>query len=185
MYLPHGNGDALGFEHKAYLLSISNYNIDYFEYLTRGSSFFPLLCSFVYLIFGRQPFVLGLFIVVLGVWCVKLVHKASLLLFNDVIVAKKAAWIAALFPQFCLNSALIFREIPINFFLLLSIIAFIKYWKYSNKTSLFFFIIYGLFAIILHSGMFFIFFGLIIFLKRSPIEELKFPLLKNMYFLLS
>ena len=163
MYLPHGNGDALVFEHKAYLLSISNYNIDYLEYLTRGSYFFTLLCSFVYTIFGRQPFVLGLCIVVLGVWCVKLVHKASLLLFKDVIVAKKAAWIAALFPQFCLNSALIFREIPINFFLLLTIIAFIKYWKYSNKTSLIFFIIYGLFATILHSGMFFIFFGLIIF----------------------
>lgn len=161
--LPHGDGDALNFERKAYLLSISNYDVDFIEYLRRGSYFFTLFCSFIYAIFGRQPLVLGLFIVLLGVWCVKLVHKASLLLFKDPIIAKKAAWIAALFPQFCLNSALIFREIPVNFFLLLSIISFIKYWKYSKNSSLLPFIFFSSMATLLHSGMLFIFVGFIIF----------------------
>ena len=162
-YLPQGDGDALVTERKAYLLSISDYNIDYSEYLTKGSSFFALICSFIYVIFGRQPLVLGLLMVASGVLCVKLIHKASLLLFKDVVVAKNAAWIAALFPQFCLHSALVLREIPINLFLLLSIISFIKYWKYSKASSLLPFIFFGLLATMLHSGMFFIFFGLIIF----------------------
>lgn len=163
LYLPHGDGDALGFERKAYLLSISDYNIDFSEYLTKGSSFFALICSFIYVIFGRQPLVLGLLMVTSGVLCVKLIHKASLLLFKDVIVAKKAAWIAALFPQFCLHSALLLREIPVNLFLLLSIVSFIKYWKYSQASSLLPFVFFGVMATLFHSGMLFIFIGLIAF----------------------
>ena len=106
-YLPQGDGDALVTERKAYLLSISDFNIDYFEHLTRGSCFFHTslficLCHF----WSSAPCFGAMHGYVLGVWCVKLVHKASLLLFKDVVVAKKAAWIAALFPQFCLHSAL-------------------------------------------------------------------------------
>ena len=93
VYLPHGDGDALGFERKAYLLSTSGYDIDFVQYIASGSRFFALISSFLYVVVGRQPLVLGFIMVLLGVWCVKLVHKASLLLFKDVIVAKKAAWI--------------------------------------------------------------------------------------------
>jgi len=161
--LPHGDGDALSFERKAYLLSISGYDVDFIEYFLSGSRFFTLISSFIYLFVGREPFVLAFIMVLLGVWSVKLVHKASLLLFRDVSVAKKAAWIAALFPQFCLHSALLLREIPINIFLLLSIISFIKYWKYSKNSSLLPFIFFSSLATLFHSGMFFIFVGFIIF----------------------
>ena len=183
-YLPQGDGDALVTERKAYLLSISDFNIDYFEHLTKGSAFFTLICSFIYAIFGRQPLVLGLLMVTTGVWCVKLIHKASLLLFKDVVVAKKVAWIAALFPQFCLHSALLLREIPVNLFLLLSIISFIKYWKYSKASSLLPFIFFGVLATMLHSGMFFIFFGLIIFnfFKNKTDKMIKVSFAKK-YFL--
>ena len=162
-YLPNGDRDPISFESKAYLLSISGYDIDYVQYFASGSRFFILVCSFFYVFFGREPLVLGFVMVLLGVWCVKLVHKASLLLFKDVIVAKKAAWIAALFPQFCLHSALLLREIPVNLFLLFSIISFIKYWKYSKSSSLLPFIFFGLMATLFHSGMLFIFIGLIMF----------------------
>ena len=163
VYLPHGDGDALGFERKAYLLSTSGYDIDFVQYIASGSRFFALISSFLYVVIGRQPLVLGFIMVLLGVWCVKLVHKASLLLFKDVIVAKKAAWIAALFPQFCLHSALLLREIPVNLFLLLSIVSFIKYWKYSQASSLLPFVFFGVMATLFHSGMLFIFIGLIMF----------------------
>ena len=55
VYLPHGDGDALGFERKAYLLSTSGYDIDFVQYIASGSRFFALISSFLYVVVGR-PF---------------------------------------------------------------------------------------------------------------------------------
>ena len=54
VYLPHGDGDALGFERKAYLLSTSGYDIDFVQYIASGSRFFALISSFLYVVIGRQ-----------------------------------------------------------------------------------------------------------------------------------
>ncbi len=163
--LPHGEGDAIAFERNAYLISISDYNLEIKQYLSSGSDFFSLLLSLIYYFTGRQPLILGVFIVLLGTYLVHLVYKACLLLWNNYKFAKRAAWFTALFPLLMLESALILREIPIIVFSVLGIIAFIKFWKYNKKLQLFNFFLFIIFATLLHSGMIAIFVGYIIFLS--------------------
>ena len=159
--LPQGGGDAIGFENAAYSLSISNYDIDYLYYFTSGVRLFELLGSYIYVIVGRQPIILGLTIVLLGVYTVKLVYKATLLLWRNKKVARKAAWFTALFPTLMLHSALFLREVPVNVFLLLSIISFIKYWQYHKSSQIIGFIIYAFGAAIFHSGSLFLLIGFV------------------------
>ena len=163
--LPHGDGDAIAFERDAYLISISDYNLELKEYLSSGTEFFSLLLSFIYYFIGRQPLILGLFMVFLGTYLVQLVYKASLYLWNNFKFAKWAAWFTALFPLLMLESALVLREIPIMVLSVLGIIAFIKFWKYKQKRQIFNFILFIVLASLLHSGMIAIFIGYIIFLS--------------------
>jgi hypothetical protein len=144
------------------------------------------MLSFIYALIGRHPLVLELIMVFLGCYVVKLIYKASLLLWEDYSIARTAAWFGALFFNLILHSALILREIPVNVFLLLSIIAFIKYWKYSIKGQFIWFVIYGFLATMFHSGILFIFLGFLIFnfvfkkssdkIKKSFSQKIMMPL---------
>ncbi len=163
--LPQGGGDAKVFEAHAYYLSISDYDIDLLEYLTKGTKLYELLISFVYIVFGQQPLILGLFMVLLGVFVVYLTYKAALYLWEDKHIAEKAAWMTIFFPLLMVESALVLREVPIMFFLLLGIIAFIKFWKYKKRNKIIGFIFFVFLAALFHSGILFILVGFLFFIN--------------------
>lgn len=162
IYLPHSDGDALVIEHKAYLYS-NSINLDYSSIFSQGHNFMAYLASFVYDIFGREQIVLGFLMAFLGTLLIKYVHEASLLIWNDPKLAKKVAWITVFFPQFCLHSALLLREIPVNICLLLAVISFIKFLNGSNVLYLVKFILFTALSMLFHSAMLFVFIGIIIF----------------------
>jgi len=164
--LPQGGGDAIGFESRAYLISISDYSeINLVDILSSGVRLYNLLISFVYYIIGRHPIILGLTNVSLGTYLVYLVYRATLLLWNNRTNAIKAAWFTTFFPLLMVESALILRELPIMVASMLGIISFIKFWKYNQKTKIFGFIIFTFIAALFHSGVLFIFIGYILFIN--------------------
>lgn len=160
--LPQGDGDALVVEKRAFLYADS-INLDYGLIFSKGDHFLAYLGSFIYRFTGRVPILFGLLMVFLGTIVVKKIYIASLLLWNNQSLAIKVAWLAALFPQFCLHSALTLRETPINLLLTLVVISFIKYWKYSQNKHLFWFIFYIIFTTLFHTGILFTLIGFLIF----------------------
>ncbi|MDC0909158.1 hypothetical protein OAQ21_03455 [Flavobacteriales bacterium] len=171
--LPQGGRDAKAFEALAYSISTSNYDSGILYYISSGQNIFSLIGSFIYYVIGREPLILGLLNVFLGVYVVKLVFRSSFLLWRDYKIAAKAAWVAAIFPTLALHSALFLREVPINVFLLLSIISFIKYQQSYKKINLFWLIFYVIVASILHNGIIFIFLSFILVLIFQKNKNLK------------
>ena len=172
--LPQGGADAKNFEELAYSISVSNYDFGISYYLSTGQNLLALIGSFIYSVIGRQAFILGLLNVFLGVYLVKLVFRASFLLWRDSEIASKAAWFAAIFPTLVLHSSLFLREVPVNVFLLLAIISFIKYLQSYKKKNLFWFILYVIAASILHNGIIVILLSLIlvfIFIKNKKLKK--------------
>jgi hypothetical protein len=170
--LPQGGFDAKVFEEMAYLISTSNYDSGFLYYISKGQNLLALIGSFIYYVFGRHPMMLGMLNVLLGVYMVKLVYRASLLLWKNNDIAKKAAWFTAIFPMLIVHSSLFLREIPVNVFLLLAIISFIKYWEYSINKHLFWFVFYAIVAAIFHNGIIFVLFGFIIVIVLSKNKEI-------------
>ena len=174
--LPQGGRDAKVFEELAYSISMSKYDSGVLYYISSGQNLFALFGSFIYFVFGRQPLILGLLNVFLGVYLVKLVFRSSFLLWRDYKIAKKAAWIAAFFPTLALHSSLFLREIPINVFLLLAIISFIKYRQSYKTVNLFWLFFYVFIASMLHNGIIFIFFSFIVVIIFQKNKDLKIKL---------
>ena len=171
--LPQGGVDAKVFEELAYSISVSNYDSGILYYLSKGQYLLALIGSSIYYAIGRQPLILGLINVFLGVYLVKLVFRASFLLWRDSKIALKAAWFAALFPTLILHSSLFLREVPVNVFLLLAIISFIKYQQSYKEINLFWFVLYVIVASIFHNGIIFILLSLIlvfIFVKNKKLK---------------
>jgi len=160
--LPHGDGDALVIEYKAYIYAY-HFGIDYASVFSQGHNFLAYLFSFVYDIVGREEIVLNLIMVFLGTLLIKYIHDASYLIWKDKKMAIKIAWVAVFFPQFCLHSALLLREVPVNLCLLLCVISFIKYMRSLNLIFLIKFIFFTIFGMLFHSGIFSVFIGTAIF----------------------
>lgn len=163
--LPHSDGDALVIEAKSYTYSLSE-TLDYSRIFSQGHDFLAYIFSFVYSIFGREDFMLGVIMVLLGTILIKYIHDASFLIWKDKKLAIKIAWVAVFFPQFCLHSVLLLREVPINLCLILGIISLIKY---LQKSSFIYFIKFLLFTVIgmfLHSAIIFVFIAFLIFYIR-------------------
>jgi len=171
--LPQGGRDAKVFEMLAYLISTSNYDSGVLYYISSGQNLLALFGSFIYFVIGREPLILGLLNVFLGVYVVKLVFRSSFLLWRDYKIASKAAWFAAIFPTLVLHSSIFLREIPINVFLLLAIISFIKYQQSYKKINLFWLFFYVIVASILHNGIVFIFLSFILVLIFQKNKNLK------------
>ncbi|WP_456376719.1 hypothetical protein [Lutibacter sp.] len=170
--LPQGDGDAIIIEFYAFKFSNIT-NLDYGLVFSQGHFFLAYLGSLLYSVIGREPFIFGLLMVVLGTIVVDKVYTASFLLWNNKDVAIKVTWFTALFPQLCLHSALILRETPVNLFLILAIISFIKYWKYSQNKELIWFVFYIVIAALFHSGVLFAFLGILI-LSLTSSKQNKF-----------
>lgn len=163
--LPQGDADAVRFEKNAYYLSISNYQIDWFTHLTQGDKLYELLLSFVYLISGRNPFLLGLIMVFLGVYVVYLTYQATFYLWQNDSLAEIAAWITTFCPLLALESAILLREKPIMVFMMLGIISFIKFMKYKKNMQIIGFILYTFLALLFHSGIIAIYFGYLFYIS--------------------
>lgn len=150
--LPQGDGDALATERHAYLMSIGEgLNID--ALLKSGTGAFRLIGVGIYTLFGRSPFLYGLVNVILGTYVVVYIYKASLLLWENAKLSKRIAWAAAFFPQMLLHSALLLRETPVNFFLALAMLSFIKYWKFGKRKQLYYYVLYILLGTLFHTAV--------------------------------
>lgn len=160
--LPHSDGDALVIENKAFIYANSQ-NLDYKSIFSQGHNFLAYVFSLVYTVFGRVETLLGIFMVSLGTILIKYIHDASILIWGDAKLARKAAWFAVIFPQFCLHSALLLREIPINICLVLALMALVKYSRSSKGFHLMKASVFVILATLLHSGMFVVFVGIILF----------------------
>ena len=160
--LPHGDGDAYVIENKAYIYAF-DHGLDYASIFSQGHNFLAYLFSFVYILLGREELILNLIMVFFGTLLIKYIHDASYLIWKDKKLALKMAWLAVFFPQFCLHSALLLREIPVNLCLLLATISFIKYMRSTNVIFLIKFIFFAIFGMLFHSAMLFMFMGIMIF----------------------
>lgn len=163
--LPNGGNDALTFEENAYWMYQSEYReLILVKLFTSGARLLEFLGSLVYYIFGREPLVLSFIMVLLGTYLVVLTYKATYLLWQKHKVAKKAAIFIAVFPNLMLHSALFLREVPVNIFIMLAIISFIKFWKYKMKRKIIPFLIFTFIAILFHSGSLAILIGFLYFI---------------------
>ena len=152
MVLPQGDGDAMVIERKAF--EFAEYGIqDLSEQLRASNGAMIALGTLIYNIFGRSPFIFGLAIVLMGTFTVSYMYKASLLLWQNPKLSRRIAWFGALFPQMLLHSALLLREIPVNFFLCLAILSLIKFWKYRKRQKIFHFTLYILLGTLFHTGI--------------------------------
>jgi len=114
--------------------------------------------------------------VMVGTISVYLVYHLSLLIW-DSRSAKKAAWVAAIFPSLILYSSLTLRECYINFFLLISLIGIVKFFRKKELVS-FLQVIGGFYInMLLHGPMIF---GGLIFLFYMIYNNIK-DMLNSLY----
>lgn len=150
--MPQGGWDAMHTEEEAYKLAQSGIsNVASIFQSSVGAIRF--VGAVIYSIFGRQPFLFGLFMVVLGTLTVSNIHKAALLLWQDPIVARRIGWFAVFFPQMILHSVLLLREMPVNYFLSLALISLIKFWKYKQQRKILSFIFFVMMAALFHTAV--------------------------------
>jgi hypothetical protein len=150
--LPESGKDDRRFENLAWEWTITPpREMDAFA--KSGAGLFIKCGSVLYKVIGRQPFVWGFILVLMGTAAVNNIYKATLLLWGDKKQAIRAAWIAALYPEFAMLSALTLREVVIHFFLSLAIVALIRYWKYKKVNSLLTFLLYMGIATLFHTAM--------------------------------
>ena len=132
--LPDSQDDARTFELIARKFS-SNYGLmivlDFFNY---DSLLISRFISIFYTIFGESKMMAQSISVVLGTLSVHMVYYLSNELW-DHHSAKKAAWVAALFPNLVLYSSLTLREPYIVFFLLISLIGILRFMQKNSFNS--------------------------------------------------
>jgi len=170
--LPQGGGDDIVFERGAFDYSNSDLKVDFNILLNSGSELYKYLLSIIYSLFGRIPFLLGLSNVILGTLIVKINFKTSLLLWDDLNTSFKIAVILTYFPMLIIESALVLREIPIIYFLSLSLLSFVKFWKHNNLFHFILFIFYLFSATLLHSGVVFLLLGFFVFIMFNKSKSI-------------
>lgn len=161
--LPQSGLDTVRFERQAYEMTVYG-DWSFKDMIFSGADFHILTSGYlIYSVFGRIPFLWGLLMVLMGTATVYNIHRGCYLITNNYKTANKSAWIAAFFPNFAVLSATLLREVPIHFFLSLSLVYLISYIKYKKIVSIIMFIIFGIIASIYHSGVFAIFLGFLFY----------------------
>src|SRR5690606_268956 len=110
----------------------------------------------------RQPYALGLLMVLLGIGVIYLAYHAALELWQDTRMARMVAWGAALFPQLVLHSALFLREIPVSFCLAAATLCLIRYIKRSSLQYALWYAFWIAVGSLFHSGVIFALPGLLL-----------------------
>jgi len=146
--LPDGinGGDAYAFEYQAWFWGNEGLIKAFSHFFDLGLPWvYSNLGSLVYVIFGRSHLILSSISVLAGVYCVVLVWKLSLLVWDEHSVAKTSAWLVAIFPTLILYSSLTMREVFITLLFLYGMLQ-VTLWIKTNK------IIYAFIALIAFSA---------------------------------
>ena len=124
--LPDSQSDARTFERIAWLWARDGRFLDDF---TTGSYLYSWLSSGIYLIFGRDPFLLHLINSFFGTLAIYFVMRSARLLLPDTRLDRAVGWTLSFYPSAVLYSVLTMREAPmvlalsISIYLLLSWVA--------------------------------------------------------------
>ncbi len=160
--LPQSGADSVRFDRTAYDMSLSS-TISVLDVITSGAKFHVWLGSLLYSVFGRVPFIWGFIMVLFGTGTVYNIHRGAYLVSENYQLANRSAWIAALFPNFAVLSAIILREAPIYFFVSLALVYFIRYIKFNSFPSILKFFVFGIIGSAFHSAVFALFIGFIFY----------------------
>ena len=175
--LPDSDNDSIRFVEYAKIFS-SDYGLSIvFNIFDSDSFIYPKFLSFFFSVIDNESLMMAQSLsVMVGTISVYLVYHLSLLIW-DSRSAKKAAWVAAIFPSLILYSSLTLRECYINFFLLISLIGIVKFFRKKELVS-FLQVIGGFYInMLLHGPMIF---GGLIFLFYMIYNNIK-DMLNSLY----
>lgn len=151
--LPDGTTDAVTLEETAWDWGRKGFFFAFEQLIQPDSYFYSWLLSLVYALTSHSVLMAQGISVFAGVCSVYLVWVLTRELWEGD-HAKKAAWVAALFPTLILYSALTMREVFVIVFLLLGLIALVR-WARSDSTVYALLTLAGLaVATLFHGGMF-------------------------------
>ncbi|MBE3581289.1 MAG: hypothetical protein IMW96_06595 [Thermoanaerobacteraceae bacterium] len=126
--LPDSQADALRFESIAWEMAQGGPG-EIFSNFTTGAYFYSWIISILYVFTDRSPLMMQGVNVIFGTLIVLNVYRISLILWNEKIFARRAAWVAAFFPTLCLYSALTMREAFWVYFVTLGILFSLEWWR--------------------------------------------------------
>ena len=128
--LPGSGMDAVGFERIGWEWSSSTWS-ELSQRFTSGFLLYSWIIAFLYWLTDRSPLMIQAVNVLFGTLVVFNVFRLSVLLWGEA-VARRATWVAALFPTMVLYSALTMREIAVVYPLTLGAICLVR-WRQSNN----------------------------------------------------
>tara|TARA_Y100000389_G_scaffold205091_1_gene263010 strand:- start:2273 stop:3487 length:1215 start_codon:yes stop_codon:yes gene_type:complete len=175
--LPDSENDSIRFVEYAKIFS-SDYGLSIvFSIFDSDSYVYPKFLSLFFSVIDNESLMMAQSLsVIVGTISVYLVYHLSLLIW-DSRSAKKAAWVATIFPSLILYSSLTLRECYINFFLLISLIGIVKFFRKKELVS-FLQVIGGFYInMLLHGPMIF---GGLIFLFYMIYNNIK-NMLNSLY----
>ena len=115
--LPDSSADANAFDQYAWLFAKDGFSTYLSYYPGQNPHFLSWLIGFLYLLFGQSKLMAQSISLLFGLGTVFLGWNLAKIIWDNR-VAKKVAWILALFPSLVLYSVLFLREIYIIFFYL-------------------------------------------------------------------
>ena len=125
--LPDSGADAIGFESLGWEWSQDGLSGAIGNF-TSGAFLYSWIISLVYAVTERSPLMIQAFNVLFGTLIVYNVYRTSLLLWGER-VARRAAWLTALFPLLILYSAITLREVAIVYPLTLGTLYLVRWHK--------------------------------------------------------
>ena len=134
--LPDSTADSVSFESEAW--RIAQYGFDYLitDYnFAPSAKFISWVVAIPYSLIGRSALMAKSLSLLLGMGCVFLGWKVAKMIWDEKI-AKKVAWVIALFPSLVLYSVLVMRESYVSFFLLVAMYGVVKWVKTKSLKSL-------------------------------------------------
>lgn len=150
--LPAGCCDARKFEQVAWEWSQYSWDNFYLLFNPQQSYIISWFGGSIYSVFGRDPFMLQMVNVFIGVITVYVVYKIALLLMEEE-YAYVVVWMYALHPTVIENSAVFLREVQVILGLSLSIYFFIKWYQKGNTPYLIYSFLFISVSAIFHGGM--------------------------------
>lgn len=159
-----------------------------FDFFKTDSLLVSRIISIFYTIFYESKMMAQSISVALGTTSVYLVYKLSLMLW-DYRSAKKAAWVAAIFPSLILYSSLTLREVYIVFFLLIGLIGIAKFIR-NNSFASFLQVVVSMFTLIFFhgplaiGGFIFLFYLILSLVKKQLIKLYNLKINISSFFLI-
>lgn len=124
--LPDSQADAIVFEYTGW--QWSQYGLAWLvQNVSTGAFLYSWVIALLYALTDRSPLMIQGLNVVLGSLVILGVFRIAKLLWGNSVIAKKAAWVTALFPTLALYSALTMREVAVVFPLVLGTLHLVRW----------------------------------------------------------